>query len=122
MHLSGHFDPRGSEAAHEKPGGPGGGDTGRRARGYSTTRPRGETIVRYLRQKNFPDPGRGELLRITQPVEKLVVGPVGGPRGSENETKTLPKRRIRPPSRAEKGARRVFQQAEPFHALGWIGE
>jgi hypothetical protein len=25
MHLSGHFDPRGSEAAHEKPGGPGGG-------------------------------------------------------------------------------------------------
>src|SRR5215218_2744298 len=65
MHLSGHFDPRRSEAAHEKARRPRRGDTGHRARRYSTTRPRGEMIVRCLHQKNFPDPGRGELRRIT---------------------------------------------------------
>src|SRR5829696_7053898 len=47
------------------------GDTGRRARRYSTTRPRGETIIRCLRQKNFPDPGRGELLRIHLPRTRV---------------------------------------------------
>src|SRR5918997_5761999 len=73
MHLSGHFDPRGNEGAHEKARRPGRGDTGRRARGYSTTRSReGETIVRCLRRKNFPDPGRGEVRRnsTSKPSEK----------------------------------------------------
>ena len=74
MHLSGHFDSRGSEAAHEKARRPRRGDTGRRARRYSTTRPRGETIIRCLRQKNFPDPGRGELLRIHLPRTPLNKG------------------------------------------------
>jgi hypothetical protein len=43
-----------------------------------------------------------------QPVEKVVVGPVGGPSEPKNKAETLPKRRIRPPNRGPKRARRSF--------------
>src|SRR5215212_8206580 len=46
--------------------------------------------------------------RRGQPVEKVVVGPVGSPRESENKSKTLRIRRIRPPNRRYKRARRSF--------------
>jgi hypothetical protein len=49
-----------------------------------------------------------EVLRILQPVEKVVVGPVGSPREPENKSKTLRKRRIRPPNRRNKRARWSF--------------
>jgi hypothetical protein len=49
-----------------------------------------------------------EVLRILQPVEKVVVGPVGSPREPENKSKTLRKRRIRLPNRGHKRARRSF--------------
>ncbi len=48
------------------------------------------------------------LRRIHQPVEKVVVGPVGGPGEPKNKAETLPKRRIRLPNRAPKRARRSF--------------
>src|SRR5215208_3010009 len=41
-------------------------------------------------------------------VEKVVVGPVGSPRESENKAKTLPKRRIQPLNRGQKRAQRSF--------------
>src|SRR5215216_6050122 len=43
-----------------------------------------------------------------QPVEKVGVGPVGGPREPENKAKTLRKRRIQPLNRGQKRARRGF--------------
>jgi hypothetical protein len=44
----------------------------------------------------------------SQPVEKLVVGLVGGPREPEYKAKTLQKRRIWSPARAQKRPRRGF--------------
>src|SRR5215208_603930 len=41
-------------------------------------------------------------------VEKVGVGPVGGPREPEIKTNTLRKRRIRPLSRGQKRAQRGF--------------
>src|SRR5215204_4805187 len=41
-------------------------------------------------------------------VEKVGVGPVGGPREPENEVKTLRKRRIQPLNRGQKRVRRGF--------------
>src|SRR5215208_3684611 len=55
------------------------------------------------------------LLRIPQPVEKVVVGPVGSSREPENKSKTLRKRRIRPPNRGTREREGVFQHADPFH-------
>jgi hypothetical protein len=49
-----------------------------------------------------------ELRRTYQPVEKVVVGPVGGPRVPENKAKTLRKWRIRPPNRRHDRARGRF--------------
>jgi hypothetical protein len=49
-----------------------------------------------------------ELRVDGQPVEKVGVGPVCGPREPENKSKTLQKRRIRPPNREQKSARRSF--------------
>jgi hypothetical protein len=45
---------------------------------------------------------------IGQPVEKVVVGPGAPPIESENKSKTLQKRRIRPPTRGHKRARGSF--------------
>jgi hypothetical protein len=33
-----------------------------------------------------------QLPRINEPVEKVVVGPVGGPKEAQNKAKTLQKR------------------------------
>src|SRR5919107_6173821 len=55
-----------------------------------------------------------ELRRTPQPVEKVVVGPIGGPREPENKAETLPKRRIRPPNRAPERARRSFSTGCPL--------
>src|SRR5215207_5078565 len=46
-------------------------------------------------------------------VEKVGVGPVGGPREPENKAKTLRKRRIQPLNRGQKRARRGF-------STGWL--
>jgi hypothetical protein len=43
-----------------------------------------------------------------QPVEKVLVGPVGGPRKPENKAKTPQKQRIQPLNRGQKRARRGF--------------
>src|SRR5215218_5842958 len=48
-----------------------------------------------------------------QPVEKVVVGPVGSPREPENTSKTLRKRRIRPPNRGAQESATEF-----FNTLG----
>ena len=39
---------------------------------------------------------QGELPRNPQRVEKVIVGPVGGPKEARNKAKTLRKRRFQP--------------------------
>src|SRR5215204_2616860 len=46
--------------------------------------------------------------RRGQPVEKVGIGPVGGPREPQNKAETLRKRCIRPLNRRQKRARRGF--------------
>src|SRR5918994_3485522 len=46
--------------------------------------------------------------RIYQPVEKVVVGSVGDPRGPKYKAKTLPRHHIWPPNWGQKEARRGF--------------
>ena len=48
------------------------------------------------------------LRRILQPVEKVDVGPVGGPREAQNKAKTLQKRRFQPLVQRLKRARWSF--------------
>jgi hypothetical protein len=48
-----------------------------------------------------------------QPVEKVGVGPVGGPREPENKAKTLQKSRIRPLSRGRRGHEGGFNTLRP---------
>jgi hypothetical protein len=35
---------------------------------------------------NFREPDKGKVHRMHQPVEKVVVGPVGGPKQGQNTT------------------------------------
>jgi hypothetical protein len=58
-----------------------------------------------------------ELLRRPQRVEKVVIGPVGGPKELENKAKTLQKRRFQPLNRGRRERKGVFQHADLFHAL-----
>src|SRR5215207_5258840 len=62
------------------------------------------------KEPNFRERRKAEVqLRGTpQPVEKVVVGPVGSPKEPENKSKTLRKQRIRPPNRGHNRARRSF--------------
>src|SRR5215203_1341295 len=43
-----------------------------------------------------------------QPVEKVVVGPVGGPKEARNQPKTLQRRRFQRLNRGQNRARRSF--------------
>src|SRR3712207_8218010 len=66
-----------------------------------------------LRRSGAPGARRGvgnggELRRTPQAVEKVVVGPVGGPKDAQNKVKTLQKRRIQPLNQRLKRARRSF--------------
>src|SRR5215216_826908 len=61
-----------------------------------------------------PTETRRDLPRRPQPVEKVGVGPVGGPREPENKAKTLRKRRIQPLNRGQKRARRGFSTGWSF--------
>jgi hypothetical protein len=54
-----------------------------------------------------------------QPVEKVVVGPVGGSREPENKAKTLRKQRIQPLNRGGRERERVFQQAGKLREKEW---
>jgi hypothetical protein len=45
---------------------------------------------------------------MIQRVEKVVVGPVGGPKELENKAKTLRERRFQPLNRGQKRVRRSF--------------
>jgi hypothetical protein len=53
-----------------------------------------ESSLRKGNSPNFLELRQGEVRRRLQPVEKVMVGPVGGPREPENEAETLRKRRI----------------------------
>jgi hypothetical protein len=53
-----------------------------------------------------------------QPVEKVVVGPVGGPKGARNKAKTLRKRRFQPPLQRLKRAQRSFSTR--WGVLGYL--
>ena len=46
--------------------------------------------------------------KTNQRVEKVYVGPVGGPKGARNKVKTLRKRRFQPLVQTLKRARRCF--------------
>ncbi len=48
------------------------------------------------------------LPRIHEPVEKVVVGPAGGPKVVRNKAETLRKRRFQPLVQRQKRARRSF--------------
>jgi hypothetical protein len=64
--------------------------------------------------RNFGEHHQGEVRRISQPVEKVVVDPVGGPGEPENKARTLQERRIQPLVRGRRERKGVFQQAVPF--------
>jgi hypothetical protein len=61
--------------------------------------------VRGERPPRSRPPGTSRLseaVGITQRVEKVDVGPVGGPREPQNKAETLPRQRNRPPFRGPK--------------------
>jgi hypothetical protein len=49
-----------------------------------------------------------------QPVEKVIVGPVGGSKEARSKAKTLRKRRFQPLVQRRKEREGVFQQAGVF--------
>jgi hypothetical protein len=60
-----------------------------------------------------------ELPRTHQPVEKVVVGPLGSPREPENKAKTLRKRSVLAPEPgAEESVKEFFNRLGPTTKLG----
>src|SRR3712207_5153509 len=55
-----------------------------------------------------PQACNARIPKTNQPVEKVVVGPVGGPKEARNKAKTLRKRRFQPLLQTLKRARRSF--------------
>src|SRR5215207_8676258 len=71
------------------------------------------------KEPNFRERRKAEVqLRGTpQPVEKVVVGPVGSPKEPENKSKTLRKQRIRPRTGGTIEREGVFQHAGVFSEI-----
>jgi hypothetical protein len=56
-----------------------------------------------------------DAVGTSQPVEKVVVGPVGGSKEARNKAKTLRKRRFQPLNQgAEESAKEFFNTLERF--------
>jgi hypothetical protein len=74
---------------------------------------------------NFAESPKGEVRRIPQPVEKVVMGQVGSPKAHPNTWTSTPKRCYGGVFESLKGARKgrrgVFQQAEIFCELRLLG-
>src|SRR5215212_1206812 len=75
---------------------------------------RGQQAGELKRQTQSVDAQEGRFRIFTgvrgrgQPVEKVVVGPVGGPKEARNQSKTLQRRRFQRLNRGQNRARRSF--------------
>src|SRR5918994_7801156 len=72
------------------------------------------SVKGYKGWRNFRVRRLGDVRRRTQPVEKVDVGPTGGPKEPRNKVKTLRIHRFQPSNQGLKLARRCYSTRWPI--------